>query len=791
MSNASLSYTKYYNGSWQNPSGFTGPYVKGYQTGSYLFGVLYTVTINVTNGYKVTGITFTVPKMAAMGSSGSTTLYALLYNSDPQSSFSGATAATPWKTGSASVSLSSTESQKSVSVSNLEITSSGTYYVFLTTNDNNVRNPYINLTLQSSQITCSVTDSKIPTPATSISVSSTLYMGTKTTISWTPYTSGYTYKVSYKFTGQSSETNIVTSTSSSSQTWTPVTTLSANIPNSTSGTVTIYVYSYLNGTQVGSKCSSSLTLNIPSSGRAPTGSSGWYTHGCSKVAGSYVSGYSNLLATIDSSKISPKYNATISSIKTTCNATTQTGSGTNLSLGKAVTGTNTMTTVVTDSRGYTLTVSTNFTALAYTPPSFSSLVINRCNSSGTTSTSGTYYAVTANVSYTTLASNTLTIQTHYKKLGASSYTSYVAISNNTKSVQGSGNITTTDSYVVEVRAYDTVVGTAGAVYQSRTIVNTSVAATFNLAPNGISAAFFGLADNSASKQLKVYGSIAAESLSLTTPLPIASGGTGAGSARAAATTLCVMPLGEVFTAIPVDSNIDDYYLPGTYKVSSNASAATMINLPVLNAGVLYVRSGVGGDISASSTYKYIVQEYMTYNGYLYTRKGDSGSSTSVTWGNWYRYITTSSLPLSVANGGTGATTPAAARTALGVVNYTSPTLLWTNSAIQDDFAAQKVTLSLSSYNFVLIEFATGPYNGNLQTMLVAKSMPSPPSGYADPRYSLFGMTRTGAACRMCTRDFTVSATGVTFDGGVWVENYGGTNTSNNNYCKPSRIWGIK
>lgn len=588
MSNASLSYTKYYNGSWQNPSGFTGPYVEGYQTGSFLYGVLYTVTINVTNGYKVTGITFTVPKMAALGSSGSTTLYALLYNSDPQGSFSGATAATPWKTGSASVSLSSTESQKSVSVSNLEITSSGTYYVFLTTNDNNVRNPYINLTLQSSQITCSVTDSKIPTPATSISVSSTLYMGTQTTISWTPYTSGYTYKVTYKFTGESSETNIVASTSSSSQTWTPVTTLSANIPNSTSGTVTIYVYSYLNGTQIGSKCSTSFTLNIPSSGRAPTGSSGWYTHSCSKVAGSYVSGYSNLLATIDSSKISPKYNATISSIKTTCNATTQTGSGTNLSLGKAVTGINTMTTVVTDSRGYTLTVSTNFTALAYTPPSFSSLVINRCNSSGTTTTSGTYYAVTANVSYTTtLASNTLTIQTHYRKLGASSYTSYVAITNGTKSVQGSGNITTTDSYVVEVRAYDTVVGTTGAVYQSRTIVNTSVAATFNLAPNGISAAFFGLADNNASKQLKVNGQVLAESMSLTTiPLPIASGGTNANTAADARTQLGVVAkAGDTMTG---NLTISTSGTPALY-VKSTVMDTTQTSMSAAKTGYIGIR----------------------------------------------------------------------------------------------------------------------------------------------------------------------------------------------------------
>ncbi len=135
-----------------------------------------------------------------------------------------------------------------------------------------------------------------------------------------------------------------------------------------------------------------------------------------------------------------------------------------------------------------------------------------------------------------------------------------------------------------------------------------------------------------------------------------------------------LPLGEVLTEIPDNSDINDYYLPGAYKVSTSASAATMTNLPNPTAGVLYVRSSTGKAISASSTWKYLVQEFMTYSGLLYFRAGDSGSGTSPTWGNWSRYFTTAYLPVSVANGGTGATTAAGARANIGAVNIAGDTM---------------------------------------------------------------------------------------------------------------------
>ena len=125
----------------------------------------------------------------------------------------------------------------------------------------------------------------------------------------------------------------------------------------------------------------------------------------------------------------------------------------------------------------------------------------------------------------------------------------------------------------------------------------------------------------------------------------------AGNVIVNGTAINNLPLGEVLSEIPNNSNINDYYLPGAYKVVNNSSAATMTNLPIANGGVLYVRASAGQAISASSTWKYLVQEFLTFAGYLYIRKGDSGSGTTVTWGNWYRYLTTASLPLSISNVG--------------------------------------------------------------------------------------------------------------------------------------------
>lgn len=508
MSTVSLSYYKARQGyDWYNNL-VVNPVVMGYLQPNYVDqGVLYRMPVSVTAGYIVKKLTFTIQNISGRARD-FTNVYAVIYSYDPQDSFSNNTAPiNPTWSGSSYTYIDGDSGTSEIVVSvDVDITSTHDYYLFLTTDSGDPLAPFMR---GSTNISCSLSEIKPETPATSVSVSTTLYMDQPFQISWSPYTSGYTYTVTYSFVNHEAQHQVVQRTpSNNAQCTVRSDVFAAAIPNSISGTLKIYVESYnSSGTQVGTT-SAEFSLSIPTSNRLPTCTNGWASASYTAVASNCVAGYSDIQVAVNIDLITFNYGATLKQVNINCNSysvITKT-SGT-FNCGKAIAGNNIVTVTVYDSRGLSTTYTKTVVAKSYTPPSFSSLAIIRCDSTGAESSAGTYYAVTPSVAYTSYdGNNSLTIKTRWQVFGGS-YSSYTNINNNVKSAaQGGGNIATTSSYLIEVVAIDSI---GQSSTQTRTLTNTSVAATLNLKSNGLGAAFFGL--SSTDKELTVFGRVGVNS----------------------------------------------------------------------------------------------------------------------------------------------------------------------------------------------------------------------------------------------------------------------------------------
>lgn len=118
-------------------------------------------------------------------------------------------------------------------------------------------------------------------------------------------------------------------------------------------------------------------------------------------------------------------------------------------------------------------------------------------------------------------------------------------------------------------------------------------------------------------------------------------------------------------------------------------------------------------------------------------------------------------------------------------------LLWTNSSILSSFASQTVVIDLSAYSFVLIEYVVGDAAtvSAIKTGLFSVPTLPPPTGYTS-RNILDGTYFYGSDVRIGIRKFEVTTLGIDFDSGSRVEQLNNSNTTDNNLCRPSRIWGI-
>ena len=120
-------------------------------------------------------------------------------------------------------------------------------------------------------------------------------------------------------------------------------------------------------------------------------------------------------------------------------------------------GTVTFTATVTDSRGRVSAAATvSISVVAYSPPSFSSYLSQRCLSNGTVNEDGTYIRGQVSYSYASCSSkNTITRATYYKKASDTAWTNAsAAFSSGTAFTFGGGKISTETSYDIKYTLTD-------------------------------------------------------------------------------------------------------------------------------------------------------------------------------------------------------------------------------------------------------------------------------------------------------------------------------------------------
>ncbi len=233
-----------------------------------------------------------------------------------------------------------------------------------------------------------------------------------TTVSWTNYGS-FTNKLRFIFGSVDSGEIAVTG---SSYTYTLPATWYAQTPNATSGTATVYLYTYVDGILIGTS-SQTFTASVKSSVVPSIGSI--TATGVGMMWSLYLQGHSSV--TISVAGCTAGQGASIASYSFQgheLNYSTQTSqaSASATSGVFAVSGSLIYTATVTDTRGRSASQDVTISVTAYAAPNISSVTGVRCNADGTENPiTGTTIKTSTNFTWTAVGSNALTSTLSYKK----------------------------------------------------------------------------------------------------------------------------------------------------------------------------------------------------------------------------------------------------------------------------------------------------------------------------------------------------------------------------------------
>ena len=413
-------------------------------------------------------------------------------------------------------------------------------------------------------------------------------MGESVTITLSPVNSTFKHKLRYNFvdaiswaTGMSIGSDF-SAAGNVTATFTPPTSLSSKIPNSNSATCSVICYTYLSdGTLIGTK-SVDITLSVPSYNLTADIT----TIGNNLLNGEYVEGKSTLTANI--TVTTPNlYGATIKRYSSTIDGVNYLGA--NFTTNTFKKGSQILTTVITDTRGKQVTVTTpsSIVVREYFLPQITSFTIAR--------RVGDESTVDATVDGTVASINNKNTKTITVTLG-----------DDTKAIDSNGKTTFTDiSTDKTFIAIATITDSYTSVSKDNVLPTVAVTMDFWRDGNGIA-----------------MGKVAEEGELLDVAWRIK---------NSSVPSL----IGGLGTSIPSNSDLNtvSFINPGNYVCPSNAIAKTVTNTPTKYAFKMCVHNVTNAYADASNQWTYLVREITNYQGerWIQNVNKDTGSWVFSPW----------------------------------------------------------------------------------------------------------------------------------------------------------------
>lgn len=408
-------------------------------------------------------------------------------------------------------------------------------------------------------------------------------MGATVTI-YTPRASAsFTHDLAYSFAG--SDYIAIQNGVTTSIYWAIPLNLANSIPNTTSGTVTIRCITK-NGTAVVGTKTVLLTAKVPAT-ILPTISSVTHTEataGLAEAIGAYVQSKSKIKTSISASGA---YGSTIKSYSSTFLGKSYTGASWTSDTVE-LSGTLSIVTTVTDSRGRTATKTTSISVLSYTPPKITTFEVARYNSSGEADPDGVYAWIKLNYSVSSLNSkNTAAAKVEYKKSTDSTWTTLntqTALSQNATLKPAGTTFSTDYQWDFKVTLTDAFNSASPATY---TAVLPSGAVILDIKADGTGIAFF---KTSTKAGVEIAGELPGSAIPLTT-----------------------------------NANLNNLTTPGFYVIPSTTISGTITNKPYTDSATASIRVEQTG----TGMLKQILQKSTKTDGVIYERGYDSSG-----WGAW-------------------------------------------------------------------------------------------------------------------------------------------------------------